>query len=197
MGTFLRIIPLYIKQGNNPQKCSHSALMLCSFILVVKKRHSLTSTQAAHKYSHLGLFCPGVEKIFLCLLSNPPLRCLHLWMPLETFFSVQHIHQKVFFHIIFTLSTIVHVSEMPLVENGIRDVLLNKSKVINLTGAFRPAQHRHTPSNIWCWHCLKGILSLTFFCSITFCCFNNNSECIFCILVSARKQSFGQRFVVP
>ena len=74
-------------------------------------------------------------------------------MPLGMFFvfniSMDLMDQKVFFvHDIFSLSTIVHVSEMPLVENGIRDVLLNKSKVINLTGAFRPPQHRHTPSNI-------------------------------------------------
>ena len=113
-------------------------------------------------------------------------------MPLGMFFvfniSMDLMDQKVFFvHDIFSLSTIVHVSEMPLVENGIRDVLLNKSKVINLTGALRPAQHRHTPSNIWCWHCLKGILSLTFFCSITLCCFENDRGCIFCVLFSAKK----------
>ena len=103
----------------------------------------------------------------------------------DVFFCSTYPSKRFLVHIIFTLSTIVHVSEMPLVENGIRDVLLNKSKVINLTGAFRPAQHRHTPSNIWCWHCLKGILSLTCLCFNALGCFKNGS--IFCVLVSAKK----------
>ena len=116
-------------------------------ILVVKKRHSLPTTQAAHKYPHLGLSWRGEDFSMLAEQSTfkkPPSQDA-----IGDVFGVQHIHQKNFFvHIILMLSTIVHVSEMPLVENGIRDVLLNKSKVINLTGALRPAQHRHTPSNI-------------------------------------------------